>query len=492
MSADLEVRGGSCGLAVQLSELEHAAGVLRSVGREVAETALTIGVTAGEPALALAGVVAPAEYASAELAIWRCIGTTGAGGIAAEVLATAVTTRGAVATYRAGEASVEALFDGAATVIGVGIGTAVGAAAPAVAVAAIGVAVSPGAAIALQVPGAREAVVAAGLGLGQGIDEILLDHPWLVPAAADGLDGLVIGLGLGRPELGTWLSWRSGRLRVPYPPRTREEALGVILAATRGAALDESDQDVSVRVHRESAGRAPASVTDLIASDGPTSGGSRVRVTGVPRPDGTWTWVVDVPGTQTFDPRAGDNPWDLTSNVLVSSGRASLTTQAVSRALADAQRRTGSTGASRVMLTGHSQGGLTAAALAADPAFRQRHGVTHVVTSGAPIATLDVPEEVSVLSLEHSEDLVPGLEGAANPDRASWVTVRRDLEAELGGDGRATQAHDVDRYVETARLVDASDDPSLASWRRGARDYLDGGGDAAVVIDYAIERVPRR
>lgn len=493
MTAGLEVRGGSGGLTVQLTQLERAAGVLQSVGGEVAETAVSIGLTAAEPSLALAGVVAPVEYAAAELAICRCVGTTGAGGIAAEILASAATTRAAVSTYRTGEAAVEALFDGAATAVGTGVGAAIGAAAPAVAVAVVGVgvALSPGARIALQAPGARERVLGAGLGLGQGADEILFDHPWLVPAAADGLDGLVLGMGVGQPALGTWLSWRSGRFGVPYPPRNREDALGVILAATRGAALDESDQDVSVRVHRESAGRAPANVTDLVASDGPTSGGSRVRLTGVPRPDGTWTWVVDVPGTQTFHPRAGDNPWDLTSNVLLSSGRATLTTQAVSRALADAQRRTGSTGTSRVMLTGHSQGGITAAALAADPVLRQRHGVTHVVTSGAPVATVGVPEDVSVLSLEHAEDLVPGLEGEDNPDRESWVTVQRAVADELGPDARATQAHHVGHYAETARLVDASDDPSLASWRRGASDFLDGEGGEAVVIDYDIERVPR-
>ncbi|WP_435202411.1 hypothetical protein [Janibacter sp. GS2] len=491
MTAGLEVRGGAGGLTVQLTQLERAAGVLQSVGGDVAETAIVIGLAAAEPSLALAGVLAPVEYAAAELAICRCVGPTGAGGIATEILASAVTTRAAVATYRTGEAAVEALFDGAATAVGAGVGATVGAAAPAVTAVAVGVALSPGARIALQVPGARERVLAVGLGLGQGADEILADHPWLVPAAADGLDGLVLGVGVGRPALGTWLSWRSGRLGVPYPPRTRAEALGVILAATRGAALDESDQDVSVRVHRQGGGRAPTGVTDLVAAHGPTSGGSRVRLTGVPRADGTWTWVVDVPGTQTFHPRAGANPWDLTSNVLLSSGRATLTTRAVSRALADAQRRTGSTLTSRVMLTGHSQGGLTAAALAADPAFRERHGVTHVVTSGAPIATVGVPEEVSVLSLEHAEDLVPGLEGEDNPDRESWVTVRRAVADELGPDARATQAHHVGRYAETARLVDASDDPSLASWRRGASNFLDGEGGEAVVIDYDIERVPR-
>lgn len=485
MSEDFDVRGGAFGLAVRLTELERSSRVLQSVASGVAETAVAIGATAREPSLALAGVVAPLEYLEAERALLGCVGGSGAGGLAAEILATAVATRAATAGYRAGEAAVDRLFDDVATSVGVAIGAAV-----TPVVIGAGLAAGPRVPLVLRVPGARDAAVAVGLGAGQRLDEVLLDQPWLVPAAADGLDGVLLGMGAGTPAMGTWLAWRAGRLGVPYPPRTREEALGVIVAATKGAALDESGHDVAVRARRESRGRGPGGVHDLVAADGPTSGGSRVRVTGVPRPDGTWSWVVDVPGTQTFDPRAGENPWDLTSNVLLSSGRQTLTTQAVSRALTDARRRTGATGEGRVMLTGHSQGGLTAAALAADPQFRQRHGVTHVVTSGAPIANLDVPAEVSVLSLEHSEDPVPGLEGEDNPDRESWVTVRRDVADELGPDGRSTQAHDVDRYAETARLVDASDDPSLAAWRRGAGDFLDDGGEA-VVVDYDIERVAR-
>ncbi len=483
MSAGLDVRGGAFGRSVQLTELERAAAVLRSVGSEVAEVATTVGLTAREPALALAGVVAPVEYASAELTILGCAGPRGAAGIAAQISATGAATQAAVSTYRAGEAAVEGLFDDLATVVGIGIGAT---AAPILLGAAV--ALGPGAAIALEVPGAREAAVAVGLGAGRELDGILRDHPWLVPAAADGLDGLVLGAGLGLPGLGTWLSWRSGRLGVPYPPRDREEALDVILAATRGVALDEADHDVAVRVHREGSAPAPTSIADLVAFDGPTSGGSRVRVTGLPRPDGTWTWVVDVPGTQTFDPRAGDNPWDLTSAVLLSAERQTLTTQAVVRALADAQRRTGSPGRSRVMLTGHSQGGITAAALAAEPAFTERHEVTHVVTTGAPIANLAVPEDVSVLSLEHTEDLVPGLDGVDNPDRETWVTVRRDVSGSLGPSEAATHAHDVNHYADTARLVDASGDPSLVAWRHGARDFIPGPGGTAVVLDYDITR----
>lgn len=486
MSEDLDVRGGAFGLSVRLVELERAAGVLQSVAGDVAETAVAIGAAAREPSLALAGVVAPLEYLAVERAVIGCLGGSGAGGLATGILATALATRTATAGYRVGEEAVEQLFDEAATSVGVAIG---GVVTPGLVGA--GLAVGPVLPLALRVPGAREAAVAVGLGAGVRLDELLLDQPWLMPAAADGLDGVLLGLGAGTPALGTWLAWRAGRLGVPYPPRTREEALGVVIAATKGVALDESGHDVDVRVHRESRGRPPRGVRDLVAAHGPTSGGSRVRVAGVPRSDGTWTWVVDVPGTQTFDPRAGENPWDLTSNVLLSSGRQSLTTRAVSRALSDARRRTGASGGGRVMLTGHSQGGLTAAALAADPGFRQRHAVTHLVTSGAPIANLDVPGEVSVLSLEHTEDIVPGLEGADNPDRESWITVRRDVADGLGPDGRSTAAHHVGRYAETARLVDASDDPSLAAWRRGAGDFLDDGGGEAVVIDYDVERVTR-
>lgn len=491
MSAELDVLGGAFGRSVQLDELERAAATLRSVGIEVAEVAVAVGLTAREPALALAGVVAPVEYAAAELAILGCAGPRGAAGIATEISATGAATRAAVSTYRAGEAAVEGLFDDLATATGVAIGATV---APTLLGAAV--ALGPAAAAVLEVPGAKEAAVTLGLGAGRELDGILRDHPWLVPAAADGLDGLVLGAGIGVPGLGTWLGWRSGRLGVPYPPRDREEALGVIIAATKGIALDESDHDVSVRLHDEGSAPAPTSVADLVAPGGSTSGGSRVRVTGLPRPDGTWTWVVDVPGTRTFDPRAGDDPWDLTSNVLLSAEQQTLTTQAVARALADAQRRSGATGRSRVMLTGHSQGGLTAAALAADASFRKRHEVTHVVTSGAPVANLAVPEDVSVLSLEHTEDLVPGLEGADNPDRETWVTVRRDVAGVLDPEDGASRAHRVSHYAETARLVDASEDPSLVAWRRGARDFLgdgglDGAGSEAVVLDYDVERVAR-
>ena len=70
--------------------------------------------------------------------------------------------------------------------------------------------------------------------------------------------------------------------------------------------------------------------------------------------------------------------------------------------------------------------------------------------------------------------------------------MRREVATDLGPDGRSTEAHHVSHYAETARLVDASDDPSLVAWRQDAADFVGDPEGEAVVIDYDIERVPRR
>lgn len=479
----IEVSGGVGGLSVALDELEESAGRLRSIGTELGEIAGSLALVTRDHRLALAGLLAPRELLVAEAALIRCAGPTGVAGAAADVLATSVATTTAVRTYRAGEDAVDALADGIATEAGRWVGRAV-----APVVLGAGLAVAPAAMAVLSLPGARDRAVAVGLGLGEEVDRLALEHPWLVPAAADGLDGLLLGLGEGVPALGLWLAWRSGRAGATYPPRTEQEALAVLLAATRGTVLDESEHDIVITPHPAQIGRAPAGVADLVANDGPTSGRSRVRVTGIPQADGSWAWIVDVPGTQTFDPRAGSNPYDMTTNVLLVVGQQARIVQAVVRAVDDARARVGDTGPPRVMTTGHSQGGLTAATLAADPELRRRLGITHVVTSGAPVARLDVPDDVSVLSIEHTEDLVPGLEGADNTDRERWVTVERSVADDLGPDGRASQAHDNARYAETARMVDAADDRSLDAWRAGATPFVGRAGELTVTIDYDIER----
>jgi pimeloyl-ACP methyl ester carboxylesterase len=141
------------------------------------------------------------------------------------------------------------------------------------------------------------------------------------------------------------------------------------------------------------------------------------------------------------------------------------------------------------MLVGHSLGGIAAAGLASSPRFTQAHQVTHVVTMGSPVGRMPVPAGIEVLSLEHSQDAVPRLDGQPNPGRSTWVTVSRDL-GDSGVD-RASQAHDTKLYIDTAALVDESDDPSVATWRARSERFFTGDTHGnAVVRDYSIERVP--
>ena len=116
-------------------------------------------------------------------------------------------------------------------------------------------------------------------------------------------------------------------------------------------------------------GRVPG-LADLVAAGEGLDGG-RVRVLETSRPGGGSAWVVVVPGTQEWSPRAGPNPFDLTTDVRALAGEATLAAAGVAAALTLARSRSGrATADDPVLLVGHSQGGILAAALASDPASR--------------------------------------------------------------------------------------------------------------------------
>ncbi|WP_406829574.1 hypothetical protein ABEG17_11265 [Pedococcus sp. KACC 23699] len=251
--------------------------------------------------------------------------------------------------------------------------------------------------------------------------------------------------------------------------------------------------------------RAPAGLADLARDQATLPDDARVRVVEV-RADHGSAWVVEISGTQVWDPRAGSNPFDLTTDVRSMAGESTLLAAGVQQALSAAQARAAATSppgrdvrSEPVLLSGHSLGGIVAAGLASSAEFRSAHRVTHVVALGSPIGKVPVPDNVQVLAVEHRQDPVPRLEGRPNPDRAGWVTVTRDLDGatDRATDGathtvdRARAAHRSDLYVETAAAVDASDDPSVAAWRAGSRAFFAGPGEASnvVVRDYRIARV---
>jgi pimeloyl-ACP methyl ester carboxylesterase len=187
-------------------------------------------------------------------------------------------------------------------------------------------------------------------------------------------------------------------------------------------------------------------------------------------PDGSTTtsWVVDLPGTKQWqlDPRHRHRLNDLATNLTTIAGDPTPRVDGVTRALELA----GVAPDEPVMLVGHSQGGLVAMRAAQEYARDGRFAVTHVVTAGSPIARMDVPDSVTVLSLENRYDLVPRLEGDPPPDEANRVTVLFDAQHHEVGLNHATAT----TYLPAARQVDdAMGDPSLAAWREGASAFLE-------------------
>jgi pimeloyl-ACP methyl ester carboxylesterase len=225
---------------------------------------------------------------------------------------------------------------------------------------------------------------------------------------------------------------------------------------------------------------------DLVAA-GEGLGGGRVRVVEVVRGDGGSAWVLVVPGTQEWSPRAGANPFDLTSDVRAVTGGATVAAAGVAAALDAVRSRAGSrsTPGDPVVLVGHSQGGILAAALASDPGFRSRHRVSHVVTSGSPVGLFPVPPTTRVLSVEHGDDPVPRLDLGPNPDRTSWVTVR----TRGGGPPVDLGSHALEGYVATLRVAEGAPRGTVAgldAWQASAGGVL--GRPVRSVSELRVER----
>ncbi len=197
----------------------------------------------------------------------------------------------------------------------------------------------------------------------------------------------------------------------------------------------------------------PSGVEDLIRDLATTGTGADgditlQRLTGA---DGETRWIVHLPGTDDFlDEHAIRN---MGANLNLIAGDDTAYGQAIGLAMEQA----GVQSDERVMMVGHSQGGMQAAALAADPDFGYR--VTHVVTAGSPVATSGIPDDVSVLSLENSADVVPSLDGEDNRGDARHTTVRADERT--GSLAAGGGNHGLGLYAELAAAVDASSDESV-------------------------------
>lgn len=330
------------------------------------------------------------------------------------------------------------------------------------------------------------------------------EHPWVIDGGVNdarlALDALSIGLTTTAPGLSALFAGSSAAEGGMWPPITFEDSvrdllgIGGMLGLFRNGAGSFKGLSEDFVPPRD-VDPLPASVRNLfggviaIGGKGPDNKDrdGQIRIMQVQSADGVTRYVVEIPGTQNWHPTAGDNPIDLTNNLRLMAGTGSAQNDAIRAAMEKAQIPSGAP----VMLVGHSQGGITAASLASDPGFRHRFHVTNVVTAGSPIARFDIPDDVHVLSLEHTRDAVPRLDALDNPDRPTWVTVHRDADGMRTQNGTVDStgsSHPCVTYQDTASLVDASTDPSVIGARSAIDPFLTSDPNRVAIRDFQLTR----
>ncbi|MEE1621012.1 lipase family protein [Zafaria sp. J156] len=228
------------------------------------------------------------------------------------------------------------------------------------------------------------------------------------------------------------------------------------------------------------------------------AGHGALGVATVPTPRGR-VHVVSLPGTQPQAP-GQLNPWD-TGGVVEAAG---LGSQHTAAAVLEALERVGAEPGEALVFTGYSQGGIHAANLAADRRINGIYDVEHVVTVGSPVGNIELPDGVRALHLEHQHDLVPGLDGAPNPDRAGRVTVYfadyapgvDPASTDAGGFG---PAHKLENYRHLAAALptagaagidDAAPDPVVVEAQAALGAVFAGAGTATVRTVQLVRSTP--
>jgi hypothetical protein len=472
------VRGGPGGTAARLEDLDRAGAHLLLTARAMSGVAARAARVAADPRLVGSAVLSPGTWLDVERRLWAAVGPpSGAVAVAARLVELAVALRGVSSVYRAADTAVVAGLHAVDASVGRAVGTLLGVSV----IASVLTGPVP------TTVAAGEVAALAGLVDGSALLARLGAHPRAVEHAVDALPGVVGGLTDLDPAVPLLLLPVTGLPTVPLDVPGGARWLARVASA--GPWLHESAA-VAVTTRRPASARAPQGCAELvqgITSLDPGRGASEgtVRVTTVNSPGGGRAHVVQIPGTQSWSPRAGGNPFDLTGNVRGMAGEPTAGRQLLAAALREAGVRPGEP----VMLVGHSQGGLVAAQAASDPAFRASYQVTHVLAVGAPIGATPVPDEVSVLAVEHDEDLVPRADGTPNPDRPRWLTVSASVTPP-GGAPDPAAAHGLAAYSRTATAIDTAPDAGLAAWRAGVGSFLDAPGVTATAVEVTGQRVP--
>lgn len=427
MSDDFEVVGGSHGIEADIDDMMATGGAIRSAGVDVGGTAVSAHGVLVDGNLLSSVVLSPGSFASAETALLGAL--DGPGGLSSNAIKMT-----AAGLAMQGKAQAWYAFDQAQE---------------------FGEEVRHWAEGKLALPLLLNPVglTAAGLYLWQ---DGAFDDPqaWLV-AHPDLLEETV---GSSPFLLNT--------LTHGIYPNSVEQAAGLLASIydQGGANVDEIDVETPPPPPHNLA----ESLNTLDGFDEPGT----FQIQQTTAPDGSQVYNVYLPGTKKFD-----SPFDesgliqnMGTNLAAVAGADNAYEDAVVKALAQANVPHDA----RIVLTGHSQGGIIAARLAnrlTDAGNGEPYNVTNVVTAGSPVDAIEVPESVQMLSLANEYDLVPRLDGEKYDDRSNHTTILTQHQT-----GTVTGNHMLlDTYTPMAQDLDTSTDPAVRDAMAPLDDFYAGG-----------------
>ncbi len=484
-----EVRGGSGGLEATYAEILTLAATFDTAGDRLRHSAAAAAAVLGNGDLLESAILAPVSFTEVEVAVGGAsAGPEGALAASLGWEAESLLLRALVAAYVATDELVRDTFEVLDYALGRAVGYALGTGALVIAATA-GVwaphALTTYAAFQALPPGAqakiRKELERGLLAAGAEAQSWASAHPDLVQHVANGGGGLVDGF---------WDGLTPGvppaTLGLPTFGPTLEEAAQTLVAwyPSDGAPVVSDRPDLALP---DIAADTPAGVGQVISRldevnhwsdlDHPQNNGT-IAITSWSDSSGQPHHIVYLPGTDDLHTL----PWtmdgdirDLPTNLLVMGDQET----AYASGIVTAMHQAGIGPDDPVLLAGHSQGGMEAAWIAHHhPEF----AVSGVITAGAPIAQVASTDGPPILALESTGDLVPQLDGEANPPAAEVVTVTfEDEESTLVGH------HSLANYAVAAAGVDASPHPSIQTQLDGLRAVGFLTGEPAVLETHVVQ-----
>lgn len=260
----------------------------------------------------------------------------------------------------------------------------------------------------------------------------------------------------------------------------------------------------------------PNSIHDIVTNlestaASQTDDATNIRVQEITGSDGVTRYIVYVPGSY-GDPGnianpsdTGGNPMDWNQNGGAIAGQETDSSQAVRAAMEAA----GIPHGAEVVIAGHSQGGIVASNLAANPEFNggaQGWNVTDLVTVGSPVENLAVPPGTNSINFAHQGnggffspfhpgDPVPSLDGnpgMRNPAQHGTSDDREEVYLPASREGDPLVNHGIGAYLDSIENASGTDRDAITSYENSEsmKKVIGDGSSEQDTVDVPVSRDP--